>query len=80
MRDQPWGMRYQGEPGAGAMTREHEERLRRAVRHVVQSARSDDRRADVERVFDLISFLPPDARAVVEDETLCTLAELFGSI
>jgi len=62
------------------MTREHEECLRRAVRHVIQSSRSEDRRADVERVFDLIAFLRPDVQAIVEDETACTLAELIGSI
>ncbi|MGH2458199.1 MAG: hypothetical protein ACRDIY_04960 [Chloroflexota bacterium] len=62
------------------MTREREERLRRAVRHVIQSSRSEDPRADVERVFDLIAFLQPDAQAVVEDETAITLAELIGSI
>ena len=62
------------------MTREREERLRRAIRHLIQSSRSEDRRADVEHVFDLIAFLRPDAQAVVEDETACTLAELVGSI
>jgi hypothetical protein len=69
-----------GERGTVALTREREERLRRAVRHVIQSAHSDDRRADVEHVFDLIAFLLPEARAVVEDETACTLSELMGSI
>ena len=67
-------------PGATAMTREREACLRRAVRHVIQSSRSEDRRADVERVFDLIAFLRPDAQAIFEDETACTLAELVGSI
>ena len=62
------------------MTREREECLRRAVRHVIQSSRSEDRRADVERVFDLIAFLRPDVQAVVEDETACALADLIGSI
>lgn len=63
-----------------AMAREHEERLRRAIRHVIQSSRSEDRRADVDRVFDLIAFLRPDVQAVVEHETACTLAELVGSL
>lgn len=80
MLHQSWGTRYRRVPPAEAMTQDHEERLRRAVRHLVQAARSDDRRADVERVFDLIAFLPPDAQAVVEDETACTLSELYGSI
>jgi len=62
------------------MTREREERLRRAIRHVIQSSRSEDRRADVECVFDLIAFLRPDVQAIVENETACTLAELVGSI
>ena len=76
----PKGVGSPREPGARAMTREHEERLRRAVRHVIQSSRSEDRRADVERVFDLMAFLLPDALAIVENETACTLAELVGSI
>lgn len=68
------------EPEASALTREREECLRRAVRHVIQSSRSEDRRADVERVFDLIAFLRPDVQAIVEDETAHALAELVGSI
>jgi len=52
-------------PGATAMTRGREACLRRA---------------DVERVFDLIAFLRTDAQAIVEDETACTLADLVGSI
>ena len=76
----PRGVVFPREPGARPMTREHEECLRRAVRHVIQSSRSEDRRADVERVFDLIAFLRPDVQAIVEDETACTLAELIGSI
>jgi Holliday junction resolvase-like predicted endonuclease len=67
-------------PGAKAITREHEERLRRAIRHVIRSSRSEDRRADVEHVFDLIAFLRPDVQAIVEHETACTLAELVGSL
>lgn len=69
-----------GEPGAKPMTREHEEHLRRAIRHVIQSARSEDRRADVEHVFNLIAFLRPDLQAIIEDETACTLAELIGTV
>ncbi|HEX5417481.1 MAG TPA: hypothetical protein VFZ25_17600 [Chloroflexota bacterium] len=62
------------------MTPQREESLRRAIRHVIQSSRSADPRADVECVFDLLVFLRPDAQAVVEDETACTLAELLGSV
>lgn len=69
-----------GERGARPITPEREECLRRAVRHVIQSSRSADPRADVDRVFDLITFLRPEAQAIVEDETACTLAELVGSI
>jgi len=69
-----------GEPGTRVLTREREQRLRRAVRHLIQSSRSEDRRADVEHVFDLIAFLRPDVLAIVEDETACTLAELVGSV
>ncbi len=69
-----------GSDGVRAMPREWEERLRRAIRHVIQSSRSEDRRADVEHVFDLIAFLRPDVRGIVEDETASTLAELVGSL
>ena len=75
-----WDGRYinPGRPGA-AIPLEHEERIRRAVRHVVRSARSADARADVQHVFDLLDFLRPEARAVVDDEAALTLAELLGS-
>jgi hypothetical protein len=76
----PTGVGFPREPRARPMTREREECLRRAVRHVIQSSRSEDRRADVERVFDLIAFLRPDVQAIVEDETASTLADLIGSI
>lgn len=62
------------------LTREHEERLRRAVRHLIQSARSDDQRADVGCVFDLIAYLRPEVRALVDDEAARTLSDLYGSI
>lgn len=67
-----------GKPGA-AISLECEERIRRAVRHVVRCARSEDGRADVQSVFDLLDFLVPEVRALVEDEAALTLSDLMGS-
>lgn len=61
-----------------AMPERDEERIRRAVRHVIQRAREEHGQADVQYVFDLLSFLRPDVHAVVEDETARTFAELVG--
>lgn len=80
MMDYPRESPFPSELRNPAMTPEREDRLRRAVRHVIQSSRSEDQRADVERVFDLLAFLSPEVRVLVEDETAITLGELFGSI
>lgn len=76
----PRDSRDPSELRAVAMTPEREDRLRRAVRHVIQSSRSEDQRADVAHVFDLLAFLPPELQALVEEETAITLGELYGSI
>lgn len=80
MRYGPGDIGPPSDPAARPITREHEERLRRAIRHLIQCARSEDGRADVEHVFTLLAYLRPDLQAIIEDETASTLAELIGTV
>jgi len=57
-----------------------ETRIRRAIRHLIQCSRSQDERVDVQYAFDLLGYLPPTVRAILEDEAAHTLAELVGSV
>lgn len=60
------------------LTARDETCLRRAIRHVVVCSRAGGEVDDLQYVFDLLHFLRPDARAIVEDETARTLADVVG--
>jgi len=61
-----------------AMTMADEKRIRSATRLLIQRSRSYDTGVDVQYVFDLLSYLQPEARAIVDDEATHTLADLIG--
>jgi hypothetical protein len=62
-----------------AMTVADEKRIRSATRLLIQRSRGPEAGVDVQYVFDLLSYLQPEARAIVDDEAARTLAELIGS-
>jgi hypothetical protein len=55
-----------------------EERLRRATHNVVRSSRIHEENAEIQYFFDLLPYLRSEARAVVDDEVIRTLAEIVG--
>lgn len=61
-----------------SITDHDEARIRRAVRYFVRRARTDGY-SEAQYAFDLLPFLRSDVRAIVEDETTNTLADLITS-
>jgi len=61
-----------------AMTASDEKRIRSATRLLIERSRSHEADVDVQYVFDLLIYLQPEARAIVDDEATHTLAELIG--
>lgn len=61
-----------------AMTLADEKRIRSATRLLIQRSRGHDVDVDVQYVFDLLNYLQPEARAIVDDEATQTLADLIG--
>ena len=57
-----------------------EVRIRRAIRHLISACHLNDGRAEMQYVVDLLGYLSPEARVIVDDEIAHTFAELIGSI
>jgi hypothetical protein len=55
-----------------------EARIRRAVRVLIRSVRHDDGADDVQYAFDLLHYLRPEARVILEDEIVLMLEDLIS--
>ena len=60
------------------ITAKDEQRIRRAVRYFVEYSRAHVDNREIQYAFDLLIYIRPDARGVVEDETVHALADLIG--